>query len=316
LAQVVEQLSVTYAVEDFTLRDTTVIPAEYKTLIMIDPRDSVPPNHLSKIEDYLRRGGNLLLAYSNLYGDLRSGIIQQIPDNGIEHWLANFGLALENQFTIDVQCRTVAIQQRQGPFIYSKPVKFPYFPIVKNFEEHPITNGLEAVFFPFVSAIGIEKRNENLEIIPIAFSSQRTGSVRAPSIIDFDKEWSATDFPNRRKVFAVALDGPLVGSGSSKMVVIANGKFAVNTEPGQEELNADNVNFASNAIDWLSDDTGLIELRTKSITYRPLDQIDDSVKALVKYGNVILPILIILIFGIVRRSKSLRKRRKLMQQTY
>ena len=48
------------------------------------------------------------------------------------------------------------------------------------------------------------------------------------------------------------------------MVVFSDGDFAVNGE-GQnaQQLQPDNVSLMSNAIDWLSDDTGLIELTNK-----------------------------------------------------
>jgi gliding-associated putative ABC transporter substrate-binding component GldG len=316
LGQVVEQLSIAYTVEDFQLTDTTDIDQPYKTLVMIDPTDSITPAHLSKLENYLQRGGSILLAYGNVYGDLRSGVIQKTPDIGLQTWLGKFGVSLNDQFTIDVQCRTVAIQQQRGPFVYNRPVKFPYFPIIKNFADHPVTKGLEAVFFPFPSSINAEKKNPAIEFIPLAYSSKKSGTVNAPAVINFDKEWQPTDFAKGPLIIAAALQGPLTGTGNSKMIVVANGKFAVNTEPGQEELNADNVNFASNAIDWLSDDTGLIELRTKSVSYRPLDPLDDPAKEIVKYLNVGLPVLIIVLVGIVRRGNNLRKRRRLIQSTY
>ena len=101
------------------------------------------------------------------------------------------------------------------------------------------------------------------------------------------------------------------------MVVIASGNFAVNGEGQQQQaVNPDNVNLESNAIDWLSDDTGLIELRTKGITSRPLKQIDDTKRNLYKYGNVILPILLVIGIAIYRRQRYLKKRQSWMQGNY
>lgn len=55
------------------------------------------------------------------------------------------------------------------------------------------------------------------------------------------------------------------------MVVYGDGDFAVNGE-GQraQRLAPDNINLFTNGIDWLSDDTGLSELRTKVVTSRPI----------------------------------------------
>ena len=108
-----------------------------------------------------------------------------------------------------------------------------------------------------------------------------------------------------------------MGVNNGSMVVVSNGQF-INNGEGQrlQQLDVDNINFAANSIDWLSDDTGLIGLRTKGITSRPLESIDDGTKSLVKYGNVFSPILLILIYGFIRRSSVQRKRQKWAQGDY
>jgi len=117
------------------------------------------------------------------------------------------------------------------------------------------------------------------------------------------------------QVVAVALEGHLGGgSANARMVVIPNGPFAVNGEGQQQQsVNEDNINLASNAIDWISDDTGLINLRTKGVTNRPLEQLEDSTKTLYKYGNVIVPILFVLILGFFRKQRYNAKKQKWIQ---
>lgn len=227
-------------------------------------------------------------------------------------WLAEKGVILSNQIVADVQCRRIVQQQPQGTMV----IRFPYFPIIKNFADHTATKGIEAVFFPFLNSINIKQKDTVVKITPLAYSSQKSGLTKPPAIIDFNKKWSGDDFNKGAQIVEVALEGPIAGKGKSKMIVFANGKFAVNTEPGQEELNKDNVNVASGAINWLSDETGLTELRTKGVTYRALDPVEESTKQIIKYLNVFLPILIILVVGFFRRYKNGKKRRKLMQSSF
>ena len=101
------------------------------------------------------------------------------------------------------------------------------------------------------------------------------------------------------------------------MVVIGDGDFAVNGS-GQkaQQINPDNINLMVNSIDWLADDTGLIELRTKGITNRPLDQIEDGRKSFLKYLNFLLPILIILLYGLFRNQRNRTLRYKRMQENF
>ena len=71
-----------------------------------------------------------------------------------------------------------------------------------------------------------------------------------------------------------------------------------------------------NSIDWLSDDTGLIELRNKGISYRPIDELEDATKTLLKYVNFLLPVILLAIYGIFRLQMNRNKRIKRMQENY
>jgi len=76
------------------------------------------------------------------------------------------------------------------------------------------------------------------------------------------------------------------------------------------------VNLVSNAIDWLSDDTGLISLRTKGVTSRPIDELQDSTKTILKYTNFLLPILLVIGYGVFRSQQNKMKRFKRMSENY
>jgi hypothetical protein len=72
----------------------------------------------------------------------------------------------------------------------------------------------------------------------------------------------------------------------------------------------------SNAIDWLSDDTGLIALRTKSVTSRPIKELDETTKIVLKYANFLLPVLLAIGYGVMRAQKNRMKRFKRMSENY
>jgi hypothetical protein len=71
-----------------------------------------------------------------------------------------------------------------------------------------------------------------------------------------------------------------------------------------------------NSIDYLSDDTGLIDLRTKGVTSRPIDQIEGSTKTFLKYLNFLLPIILIIAFGVVNAQRNRIRRMKRMYEDY
>ena len=117
---------------------------------------------------------------------------------------------------------------------------------------------------------------------------------------------------------AMLAEGKVPGTSGFKMVVFSDGDFAVNGE-GQnaQKLSEDNVSLMSNSIDWLSDDTGLIELRTKGVSSRPLDPaLEDGTKTLLKYLNFLLPILLIIIYGVFRFQIKRKRRNELMSTEF
>jgi gliding-associated putative ABC transporter substrate-binding component GldG len=315
--QVLEQLSVLYDVEPLTLSDTAEIPVWYKAVAMINPSDSLSGAELARIDGYLSRGGSFYLAYSNLDNNLNSQYLGARPDIGLRSWLAQKGITLQDQYVIDASCGAVTVRQQQGPFIINSQVQFPFFPILSNFAEHPVTEGLEAVFMPFVSALSFTAPDTSVRATHLALSSEQSGLVPAPTYIDINREWTQQDFTAPAQAVALALEGQITGSMPSRMVVVANGEFAVNGDgPQAQQINPDNVYFATNAIDWLADDTGLINLRTKAVTSRPLRQIDDNTRNLYKYGNVAVPVMLVLIIAFVRRQRYLRKKQQWIQGNY
>lgn len=305
LAQVMEELNVLYDVEEFTITDTTEIPTYYRSIAIIAPTDSFPPTQRDQLDRYMQNGGNIFLAYSNLLSNLEQQYLSPKPEIGVGEWLSTKGISLENKYLIDASCSSVSVQQNMGGFVMNTQKQFPFFPIISNFADHPATEGLEAVVLPFVSAIKFDPSDSLNKITPLAFTSEQTGLVNTPTMVDINREWTQEDFGQSPQPVAVSVEL----ENGSRLVVISNSSFTVNGSGQQQQrLNEDNVNFTSNIIDWLSDDTGLINLRTKGITSRPIAQVDDATRNLYKYGNVIAPILLILGFAFYRKQKNNKKR--------
>jgi ABC-type uncharacterized transport system involved in gliding motility auxiliary subunit len=138
-----------------------------------------------------------------------------------------------------------------------------------------------------------------------------------PAYIDINRQWTLGDFTSDAQPVAVSIKGAIGNANNARLAVISNGSFAVNGE-GQaaQQVNSDNINFAANVIDWLSDDTGLVELRTRGVTNRPIKQLEDNEKAIIKYLNVFLPIFLILIYAFLRKQRYMRKKQNWLQGNY
>ncbi|GBD88522.1 ABC-type uncharacterized transport system [bacterium BMS3Abin03] len=317
IPQLLKQLSVMYNVQTVEFSDTAGIPSSVKTLVIIAPKDTIPSKYFKYLDDFLARGGGLLVALNRVEGDLSQGIGK---DNytGLSDWLKEKGVEIEKNFLLDANSGSVMVRQQQGMFVMNTPVKFPYIPIITKFAKHPITEGIESVMMPFVSSIQLNPKDTTIVMYPIATTSERTGIQTLPVYFDVMKNWTKSDFGMSSLPVAVVVEGKISGNVDSKMVVFSDGDFAVNGEGQQaQQLQQDNVSLMANAIDWLSDDTGLIELRTKGITSRPIDaSLEDSTKSLLKYLNFLLPIFLVILYGIFRFQRRRKLRNKLKNMTY
>ncbi len=313
LQQVNNELSILYSLESLTLTDTTAIPTKFKTIAIIAPTDSFPENHLQQLDEFLGRGGHLFIAFNRVDGNLQNASGLEVT-TGLEGWLAQKGLQVPASFVVDAACGSVTVQQQQGYFTFNTNVSFPYLPIISQFADHPITEGLEAVIMPFASPVSFAKTDSaaNLTFTPIATTSELSGTVPAPTYFDINKEWAESDFTQPHLNVGGILEGNIQGNTPSKMVVIADGNFATQAGQGQ----SDNASLLVNSVDWLSDDTGLIELRTKGVSSRPLEQLEDGTKTTLKYLNFLLPILLVITYGIIRFQIKRNVRAKRMEESY
>jgi len=156
-----------------------------------------------------------------------------------------------------------------------------------------------------------------LTFTPIIKSSEKSGTYPSYSIFDVSKKWIDADFPLSGLTMGGILSGKIAGQSESKIVVIGDGDFAVNGEgEAFRRQPPDNISLMVNSIDWLSDDTGLIELRTKGVTSRPLEQIEDGKRTFLKYFNFLLPIVLIIIYGFIRLQYRRNLRIKRMEEGY
>ncbi|MBS1952333.1 MAG: hypothetical protein OJF59_001945 [Cytophagales bacterium] len=315
MPQAGEELDVLYTVHEVKLSDTTNIPQNIKTLAIVRPTDSIPAKDFQKIEDFIQRGGRIFVAMNRVEGNFQNATGTAV-NTGLEAWLKNKGLEVSDDFVVDAKCGSVTVQQQTGFGLLQQQIQFPFLPIIANFSSHPITKGLEAVVMKFASPIKFVG-DTSTRFTALAFTSEKSGSLKTPLSFNIQKQWTEADFPQQKLIVAALVEGKLSGTTRSKIVVVTDGDFPINGKGEQaQRVQPDNVSLMVNAIDWLSDDTGLIALRTKGVTARPIKQLDDSTKTILKYTNFLLPVLLAVGYGLYRSQRNKMKRLKWMSETY
>jgi gliding-associated putative ABC transporter substrate-binding component GldG len=311
LSQTMAALSVQYDVVPYFIAGGTVPgPENYTAMVWVLPSDTIPDSHLAFLDEYLALGGNMLIAFNSVQSDFVNFMGYAMPTK-LNSWLLEKGIRVDANFVVDSRCGSVTVQQSQGVFSYASNVSFPYLPMVQGVSGHPISQGLEAVMFEFPSEMTFVG-DTNLIFEPLVVTSEKSNAYAAPVVLDVQKQWQDSDFSKSNITIAGALSGNFGGNGFSRLVVIADGDFIVNgPRDAARQLQPDNINLFVNSIDWLADDTGLIELRTRGVYSRPLKQLDENTRLMLKYLNFLLPIFLVVLYGIIRarQRKVLRKKR-------
>jgi len=157
-----------------------------------------------------------------------------------------------------------------------------------------------------------------LNVTPLFFSGNRSGTVSVPTGFDINKNWTRRDFPTSKLPLGVAIEGKISGDKESKMIVFGDGDFVVNgTGREARQLQPDAINLMANAVEWLTVGSGLGELRTKQITSRPIKKdLSDNERNVVKILNFALPILLIAFYGLFRYILRSRKKRQWQAADY
>ena len=137
--------------------------------------------------------------------------------------------------------------------------------------------------------------------------------VRQSAVLEVERKWRKSDFPDGPQTLAALIE-PTVESIEGSIVVFSDGDFALGAQSrGQTP---DNISLFSNSIDFLSDDTGLIDLRTKGVASRPIKEMEEAAITRTKWINFLLPIGLVLIFGFIRYQRNQGKRMKRMSMDF
>jgi len=291
------------------LTDITVVDLNLNTyedcnvLCLINPKDNFSPYEIAQLEKFLSKGGRLFIALNHAIGLLDHPNNGYINSTGVEDMLEKKGLKIRNDFIIDNNCGVCNFEQQYGYLKFQRSVSFPYCPVITNFSKHTITYGLRSMLLMFASSIEQIKTPTPYIFTPLAQSSSISGVQQAPVCFDLEKQWTQRDFNRPHNIVAALLTND---DNNSAIVTITDADFLINQSA--IDGHTDNITFALNSIEWLADNSGLIQLRNKFTTFPVLEPVGDTSREVLKYINFLLPILIILGIAFYRYKRNLRKR--------
>ena len=304
--------------------DTAGVPPAVDVLLVARPQEKLSPQAALALDQYVMRGGRALFALNRARADMRVGRARA-RTTGLEPLLNAYGLPIRPTLVRDRNATAVRVRQQRGGLNMVNRVRYPYIPQISNFSDRPISDGLDQAVFRFVSALDTTQVDTSATLHVLARSSAQSATAALPTGIRPRQNWSVSDFSGASFPVAGLLEGTFASafagvdslsvertrSPRTRLVVVGDGDFIVNgTGPRQQRLPPGNVNLVANAIDYLAGDTGLLALRTQQVTSRPLKQIAPTTQTGLKYLNVLLPIGLVLGYGLVRYRRNRARRRR------
>ncbi|MBT7902068.1 MAG: hypothetical protein HN601_14115, partial [Candidatus Marinimicrobia bacterium] len=193
------------------------------------------------------------------------------------------------------------------------PMEYPFLPIIQNFnEKESVVSGLEALQVVFPSEITIDTTISDLvDSVNVLFTtSKRSGIMEAPFQIHPDPKVNPQiQMLNQNKII-VAATSKLASGG--ELMLVSDSRFLTDEGGGGS---GENGIFILNAIDYLAGDQGLIALRSREITNRPLEELDDNTRIRWKWINILLPSLLVIGVGLFNMKRE-KNRADILRQIY
>lgn len=231
-------------------------------------------------------------------------------------------------------------------------VKWPYYPLLVPSVSHPVTRNINRVKSEFVNSVDTVGLDPSIRKTILLSTSPASRISTPPFIISLSEAGlplQKFDFNRGTVPVAVLLEGafqsvfrgriiPGVNEGRSiretgeptRMIVVADGDIIRNEvsynsgSPVPQMLGLDrytdqvygNKDFIINCLNFLVDDNGLMELRSRELKLRLIDQpMVRKNLLLIRIINILVPVLLValagVIYGVIRkRNYTIRLREK------
>jgi len=327
----------------FNIDNFPAIPAVFSAMIITKPTQKFTEEQKLKLDQYVMHGGKLLWMVDALYAEMDSLERSQNDfiafDRGlnIDDILFKYGVRIQPDLVEDVTCDGYpSVIGTTGGKPQIKILPFNYFPLLANYNNHPIAKNLDYVVSQFPNSIDTVEAAGIQKTVLLA-TSNATKILNTPAKVSFTElatEANIGSFNQKNVPIAVLLEGKfhslynnrlsaamrdslnVAGTqfmpqniADNKMIVIADGDVALNAVTKNEGAIAMGTNpytkykyanseFIMNCVEYLVDNSGILETRGKDLTLRLLDKKKlEAGKLKWQLINIIAPLLLVIIFG-------------------
>ncbi|RTY81185.1 gliding motility-associated ABC transporter substrate-binding protein GldG [Flavobacterium sp. LS1P28] len=318
---------------------------KYDLAVIAKPTETFTDAEKQVLDQFIINGGKTLWLIDQVTAEMdslynASGATLAYPrDLNLNDMFFKYGIRINHDLVKDEQGSPIKLATgEQGSATQFQEFNWKFAPQVYPNSVHPIVKNLGGIKFDFANPIDTLKNGIKKTIL--LESSQYSKKIGTPTEINLNsvaEETSPNDYLNKGKIpLSVLLEGSFrsmfenrvlpfkqktfqTTGKENKMIVISDGDLIKNqldknfqpVELGYDQRSGnlyDNKDFLINCVNYLLDDTGLINIRSKDLDLPLLDK--EKVYENYTRTQILtigLPILILVLFGIL--FTFLRKRK-------
>ncbi|WP_327018214.1 gliding motility-associated ABC transporter substrate-binding protein GldG [Croceibacter atlanticus] len=315
---------------------------EFDLVIEAKPTQAFTEQEKYVLDQYLMQGGKMLwlteqVAFEtdSLFNPSQTSFALPRTLN-LDDYFFKYGIRINTELVNDLYSAPLILASGQGEDTQFNPYPWFYFPLPTATKAHPIVNNIEAVRFEYANSIDTLKNSINKTVLLTSSPTTKLDALpRQLSLKALGQQPNLELYKDGEQPLAVLLEGSFTSvyenrlkpfsyknnknnSEATAMLVISDGDIIKNKTNGNQPLELGferytgaaygNKEFLLNSVNYLLDDTGLIDIRSKeiSIAFLNPDKIADE-KLKWQLINILLPLVLLAIFGVV--FISLRKRK-------
>ncbi len=256
----------------------------------------------------------------------------------LDDLLFKYGVRLNYELLQDVDCAQLLVNTAPAGS-QPQWVLYPWYysPLLIPVDNHPLSRNLNRIYTEFVSSVDTVSGNKNLAKSVILTTSPYARNVKSPSSVSLENiknpparelftksfipvgvlvEGEFTSVFENRMIenLGIGSTGYQTKSKPTKMVVIGDAGLIANKvnysqqPPKIQELGFDRVSkqtfgnkeFLLNTIYYMNDETGIMQLRSRTVQLRLLDKVKlREEKGFWQWLNLVVPLVVVLLFGLV-----------------
>jgi len=247
-------------------------------LVIAGPKTVIPDDEKYLIDQFIMDGNKVMFLMDNIQADINSGQAT-FYENDMNEWFKNYGFEIKRNLVFDIKSSSIQVrQQYQGRYSISY-VQYPFILDVVNLNrENIIVKDLKSLMMAFASSVDTTSAtNDSIDVTWLARTSEHCGTQAGNLNINLQYKIPRNQYNRSHLPVAAILMGKynsyfadkmlpdsIDTSGfrktgaSSRILAAGNASFIMD-----DFANQNNATFFANVVDWMAQEKGLIEIRSK-----------------------------------------------------